>query len=745
MVATDVDSAAADPQFTLLDVQFFDPSDTSTSNRKIAYHLYVPVYTRKVVQFLFSAGIASGSDYFTSPYINQQMLFENLGTPVTLRLDYSYCSQTTRTAQEWISAINGGESVMGNYYKSITLKNETGTWKNGTKFVLVDSSSNGKVYYNSTLTMSSPSPNDELPINFSSFTDDKNIHYVPVPLYKLINPTIALDNENGSLYELIAGDDIGTATVYADGKYYKPKPAAGYSYNVPNSNTVITQSDYSALTNKYTVTDVSPITETYYLSIFTPKATEAVADDPDTLEDETVAGEVCHHFSFTSPDKLTAKTIPDSSSTPMPNSKLKGQSEKLDLYTGNLFVNEFTILTVYSGEDNYKMSESNNIIHVNMQAKIRLTEDAKTAGVDKNLASAANAGIYQTFQMAYSMTDQNNDTKVGIQVPYPDVNFTYSINGGTTNNGAANRNHNYIEFPNGQNLKGYLTTGTQEAVIDITAVIEHDSGSLSAQFPPKSDPSDTTIGTNVIAFSRIASSTEAVSHSSTMIKRTDSGQYYTDTSASASMKYNLDFVNSVKDPAGTYNELGINAFGRTSEDSTSVIHTEARYDTHTLNNTDDFIQLTLKLTRRSVSDTGTGGYDSTALPLKSYIKSIKIYGAEGIYNTTGKQDLLTLAETHSSDIKFTSSPGTGPTEYILMVKKELLETDGDRVYIFPIDLEIYTGNNRLNSNTDLYYSNYKVTLTAGMYGSLNGTEVFAPSQVSDYLIYTNARMDTSWR
>lgn len=63
MEAKDVDTQDV-PQFTLMDIKFKDPSDAT----KIVYHLYVPVYVKKVLRFDFNAHIKSGTDYYWSAY-----------------------------------------------------------------------------------------------------------------------------------------------------------------------------------------------------------------------------------------------------------------------------------------------------------------------------------------------------------------------------------------------------------------------------------------------------------------------------------------------------------------------------------------------------------------------------------------------------------------------------------------------------------------------------------------------------
>ena len=59
--------------------------------------------------------IKSGTDYYPEAYTKiqtqtEQALFENLGNPVTMYFKYIYL----RDPQEWVDAVNGGDSLFTN-------------------------------------------------------------------------------------------------------------------------------------------------------------------------------------------------------------------------------------------------------------------------------------------------------------------------------------------------------------------------------------------------------------------------------------------------------------------------------------------------------------------------------------------------------------------------------------------------------------------------------------------------------
>ena len=690
MTAGKVDSNSEYPQFTLLDVQFFDPQDSSTENRKVAYHLYVPVYTSRVTQFKFNSHIASGTDYYSDPYTGRS-LFENLGTPVTLKLDFSY---NTRTPQEWITAINGGESVMGNYYKTVSIGNETSNWKSGTKFALVDVKNNGKVYYLDNFVGGSTN----LSLNLKDFKDENDNAFKPVPLYKVLNVVIGED-ANGKLVQLAEGDDESTATVSYNGNLFRPW--------------VSTDGDVT----KYSVTGVTPEAfETYYLSIFTPKAS---------------ANESIYHYKFRTIDKLTDKT-----DDAMPACKISGTNYACDLYSGDLYSNSISSLDVTSNSsDDPKLTETNNSLTVTMNATVSLTDNALQNGIKENLKANTGASIYQTFLMTYDMLDVGGTSKIGIQPGSdPIVGVTsYTINNADVKSGSSiNKTLNHIEFANNTNLRSVLISENGNAIISLTTKLQYDISTLGVQFPEKPEGTAQQIGSSVIGYSKLASSTARAAFSSTFDVKKDATRYYCDDTVSAKLSYHLDIgnENTNSEPAGPYTDLGINSYEFTDE--TYAIYTEARYDTSMLKGAGDYVQLTLKLSDKS-------DY-SKWLPVDSYIAEIKILDKNGI-------DMLSGA--YTGDARLTHTAGTG-TEYVLRVKKSLLEADGENIYIFPIELTINTGDGKLKGKKNaagdaMLYANYMVHLDAAIYPQLSGGDVFEPSKAEDHLIYTNARMDVTYQ
>ncbi len=171
------DTANLNGQFTLIDVAFKDPS----SSNDVAYHLYVPVIVKKLLEYNFDIGAASGTTYDQSLYSNRgKTLLENLGTPVTMEFEYTY----QRTRAEWnAETTNNATANDYNYNKYISVSSSYGTIDGTTtKAVLVDINRGGKVYYldswNAGLT--------DGKLDLQKFKDSDNTYFTPMNFSELI-------------------------------------------------------------------------------------------------------------------------------------------------------------------------------------------------------------------------------------------------------------------------------------------------------------------------------------------------------------------------------------------------------------------------------------------------------------------------------------------------------------------------------------------------------------------------------
>lgn len=712
------------PQFTLMDIRFKDPANTS----KVAYHLLIPIYVKKILRFNFNAEIRSGTDYYSANYSNigtlrKQGLFENLGNPETIMFEYAY----TRTAQDWIDAVNGGDSLLTNYYKSLSLKNHTNNaWAANTKMVLVDANNNDKCYY-----LDAPPTDNQTTINLYDFVDENGHHYAPVNWQDLMTVTVSPSNE-GTLTPTENNTAVG-ATVYANETYYRP---------ITEADTTIDE------TNRFTVTGITNIkSERYYLSIFTK------ADSNNNN---------IYRYEIASSDSFPAAAANGSWTVSNWRVNKVDKNTIINLFIGELYSNDLGLTVTPQVGGTTLMSATNRFLTINMTANVALTVNAQNSGIAENMNTFKDsAEIYQTFLMMYDkveLTDNSQQThEIGINTdaaavigdrsyyyqagnirPAEGSTLDLSSSGGTPiSTPEYIESDKYIELRNNKNLINELCNSANSYAVTLQVKFDmaYNEAELSYQFPKRDADNDSqaVIGANVIGYSKISSSIENAANSAALDTKVDNAKYYTTSETSATLQYEVD--EDETSIAGPYNSLGINAVEE--NDGGSVpISTYAIYDTGSLKNVGDYVELTLTLSKKDnyvAPSIGNPTAAGTALPISDYIDDLKIYGADGDDENTEDDVIFTQPDETNTD------SSEKKTIYKVRVEKSKLKTRADGIYIIPITYNVKTGNTLFNTN-GLQYSNYKVSLTAAMYPSLESTKYSKPSYAYDHIIYTNARV-----
>ena len=107
-------------QFTLLDVKYEDPTDSTH-----VFHLYVPVLVKKVLYISFKTRFIAGTDYCASDYPMTDMSTHHYATagfnePVTAYMEYRYEKET-----DWQSMLDNGENLLWYYDKILDLASES--------------------------------------------------------------------------------------------------------------------------------------------------------------------------------------------------------------------------------------------------------------------------------------------------------------------------------------------------------------------------------------------------------------------------------------------------------------------------------------------------------------------------------------------------------------------------------------------------------------------------------------------
>ena len=219
------DSASSNRyQFSLIDVQFKDPTDTTGT--KIAYHLYVPVYTKKIPAVDFSAVSMSETRYYRSNYTNRiyseinagktannpSQLVESTNEWTTTFIRYTYPKNQIDANADW------------NFDKSITLTLDANfkTLPQGTKMILVDPNANADKFYTYTIN-AEYATNTAVPLPLSNFVDENGNPFAPQSLSRIMASAEAASTAEGHTNDLYEDYYISM---------YVPKAGEGYTHSI---------------------------------------------------------------------------------------------------------------------------------------------------------------------------------------------------------------------------------------------------------------------------------------------------------------------------------------------------------------------------------------------------------------------------------------------------------------------------------------------------------------------------------
>lgn len=573
---TNMDYDSNYKQFTLIDIQYLDPADTS----KTAYHLYIPVYVEKMLNFDFRAAALSGTTYNVSAYTDGNPVLENYGTPITSHVTYSY----KRTAEEWQNVINGGEDLLTAYGKYVLLESKQDL-PDDTSLVLVDRNNGSKAYY-STIGEAFTASDDKL--DFSKFSTSDGKGFEPVTFCDLLKKAADItvsQADDGTLVK--CSNDISKATFKIGDDYYRKKTESDTDASLLYSVT---------LTAKEGMTDADGILildEDYYISFFTK------ADNSEPMRNITMK---------------CGSRLGDTDMTPSRLDNESASESMVHMILGNLYDQTFTFRT--TGDQ--VINDSNRVLKAELTATISLkSESAENV---KSYLNYDSIKLYHGFVIEATRTDESG-TEKGIK-GNPSVSGTYKI-------GSAEYAKNFSNTDSVIMVSG----GTEEAPVDIKArlisgsvtitcddmVITYPDGeSIIAQFPERKDRDDT-YGVTLSASSNLAYVSDNIEQSKMSESRSDSNgkSYYRENIEAATLSYNL--------PSNSPNEmirLGINGLD-TNDKITAVGYYNVLNLPETAIDKAKKVSFTLSLYKK----TDSGIYD--AVPIAEYLENITLYDKNG--------------------------------------------------------------------------------------------------------------------
>lgn len=680
---TDEDYDSNHSQFSLIDIQYYDP--TTTDDPQIVYHLYIPVYVEKMLKFNFTVGALSGTTYNTQNYINGKPVMENYGTPITAHITYSYL----RTVQEWERAINSGENLLQGYGKSVVLK-QMDNLAGDTRLVLVDKNNSDKAYYS---TMGEAFDTDTNKLVFSKFftSGDNSTAFQPVSFMDLLSRSAEISMESNSDGTLVkcGEDDISLATIKISNngnvEYYRKRT------ETDNDTSNLFSAKVTAKNSTVDPSSILAVDEEYYITFFT------IAKDEDKMSNITLTCDSRLEDSGMIPSRMNNDDKND------PNNE-----RLIHMIIGNLFVQSFSFQTTNTSQ---LITEANKTITANLLTEIKWKDENQKADMQSYLKNPS-IHLYHSFIVEATTTDGEVSEK-GVK-GNPQVSGTYKV-GENTYNISINNNDSIIKIGNDGNggvvdIKDILITNDTVTIMCDDLHIEYaDDASIIAQFPQRKNTTDTTTGVKYSASSNLAYVADNIEHSNISEGMTDeyNKSYYRENISSASLSYNIPAVS-----ANDLTALGIN--GRESNDKINAV---AYYNVQNIPEADlnkaAYVKFTLSLYQKD----NDGNYNQ--VDVGTYLEEVRLYYEGSGENNTGY-----------------ASPDGADSYTFTLEKYKLNLTDG--LYEVKTSFDVKTGAEFENGN--LTYANYKVVLTAEL---LDDTKTSIDnSSCSDHIIYTNAKICT---
>ncbi len=680
-------------QFSLIDLRFFNPADTS----KVAYHLYVPVFVKKVLSYTFDISAQSGTTYLEGNYTDKygDALIENIGAPVTLYFQYTY----SRTASEWESAINAGENVNRNYTKKLLFyKANTNeilkTLPAGTVLVLVDPNNGGKPYY---ATVGTALVGNDLNLGaFRSvmskdgagnltFSGD---YFTPVDLDEMMTLSATTEGEASEKKMVACADNVATVVV------------SGQGYRLATDEEL---ADGSVTKYKITVSNAT-FAEKYYLSIFT--------------ESNVVNDLLFHYYLITSPTSFGDPDYP---------SKIADTDAHtmIHLVMGKIFYHSGFAVSSDSLTHEQEMTNTNNALTVDLTSELGLSDDLD-GEIRSNLADligADNVNVYQSFLVYLKRKEGNNVSKVILGNPAVSGEYAvdYVLNGSADiaatayTGGNIRSTQNHVEVVT-SDLSDNFATGNKFE-INASVTLTYNPAGILSQFPGRGttmpDNGVTVFGSSNIAFSSIGTT---YSKNTVYGDETPAVSYYSEAEPIVAV---LD-LNPKGDKVGDFTSLGINALNN-DKNNDGIQDTTATFDllgvinaTSVEEKIQDYAsaKINIKLTQKQ--DDGSYG---ELLDVSEYF-TVSFEGVES-------EDVTDNGTYYSVNI---------PTSNGYLVG------NGAEIMLPLMHFTVKTGS--AFESAGLTYSNYRVIVEAVLCNG-SGGEIGA-SKVSNYVVYTNAKIDPNF-
>ena len=682
-------------QITILDVAYTSPVDKDQ-----AYHLYIPVLVKKVIQVSFAVKMANGASGYDAAYQGNQAVLASFGEDLTADLSFTY----TWTVGEWKNALANGDSLLWSYSKKLNLANTAPLQTGDTHLTLVDRNTHGsqQLYYQfdgTAIQEESGRKTLDLKTVMTKATDNGS-EYQGTYLCDLLDLTVSdgTTDKPGEFKKLKSMEEGATVRVWnadeAKYEYYALKagndPKDTEYFNIDLNTSLVDDKDLI-------------ITEQYYLVM---NCTKGYGMYNETLGlNGIIDGEIPAHF-VASQSPNAVYVLGDFYKNENLNLESKSEVAQSNASAANALV-------MKSGE--------NDSIDVKVTSEVQAAADANTFSQYVNART-----VY--YQYEVQMVDENSqpvDIQGSISVPSlmlgsAEVNrvddlsaceegFTVMTSGSICYITIKALGSKYI----GSNLKADLT-------FDYSY-----SASLLTQFPLR----ENTEGVQFKVSSSMAYQQDSLDSSNmSQKKEAENKLYYRKEISQSAISYDSYNITS---PDGNTSQLGLN--GRETNGQAMQIKTRAFFTAGLsgANRTDPenakypyYLEGTIRLSKKTEqSKENAVGKTYESVAIGSYLSNFVIESDN-------------RAETTGNDLGLQNDKGVQVYKFrIPLSQKQVKNIQNDSILI-NIDFDAKTGNG-LEGVGGSQYANYKVELSAELKNKKLDSLTNLPS---DYLIYTNAKI-----
>lgn len=684
-------------QFTLLDVKYADPTDSTTdTNKQHVFHLYIPVLVKKVLYISFKTRFIAGTDYCAADYPMNDNDTNHYATagfnePLTAYIEYSYEKET-----DWQSMLDNGENLLWYYDKVLDLTfgsiEESGKklLPTGTRLTLVDRQT--MQYYTYTTTEEEDFHKFNLSklqlpsAESSAAPEDKN--FKPVYICDLLGLTVTqADSPDEANTYYVKADSKDTATVRVGNEYYRKAEEKDIKDEKATKYSIAISKDSSA--------EQEARKESYFLTIQVPANKEYSV--------------INNRLNYYSEIKRTKGTLPA-----VIKSEKDQSGSAYVIYDGVSQTFKISTSRIHNGNimGDTAMEDSDSI-KINLESKLKLTE----AGKDR-FNKLGPSEVHHQFTInlkKYLQRKAEEYDVIGTEI----VNYTYTFKNANetciytktgTISDAAGKDILSLQYGS-SDLKKELEKATDDAnAITVTAEITLTYASAD-KFPVRNtaDTNDNS-GICVVGVSRIANTQTQLPITENKYTENDKNRYYSTNPSKAKLTYSAVDQTAMGD---TTQQLGINPSDTVNP--ADIIYTKADYDYSNVDETILEKAKSISYRMELFQKNDLGSYDETnPLIIQSYLQNV-------VKESSAAQESAALRSSANDN-------------YICW-NENFVQSDS-RHQIARFQYAPLTGD--AFENAGYKYANYRVRVTVVLLDE-SGKELEG-TKATDYIIYTNARI-----